>query len=126
MSNPQKQVITVFHSKQEFLNLLQVNPGLIIIKFGASWCGPCKRIARVVEAFFATSPPNVVCCEIDIDESFELYSFLKNKNMINGVPTMFCYFKGNTMYSPDDSVVGSDPKQLSMFFERCAKYSLKY
>lgn len=117
----EKQVITFFENRQQFLDLLKVNPGLIIVKFGATWCGPCKKIKPVVDSFFATSPPNVLCCEIDIDESFDLYSYLKSKKMINGVPTIFCYKKtlGGGNYIPDDSVVGSDPVALSAFFKRC-------
>jgi thiol-disulfide isomerase/thioredoxin len=51
-----KQVISVFNSRDEFLELLKVNPGLVIVKLGATWCGPCKRIAHIVEGFFASSP----------------------------------------------------------------------
>ena len=32
-----KQVISIFESRDEFLNLLKVNPGLVIVKLGASW-----------------------------------------------------------------------------------------
>jgi thioredoxin 1 len=115
----QKQVISVFENRQEFLNLLQVNPGLVIIKLGATWCGPCKLIAPVVHGFFASSPNDVVCADIDVDESFDLYAYFKSKKMVNGIPVMLCYKKGNNNYLPDDSVTGADPAALDAFFKRC-------
>jgi thioredoxin 1 len=117
-----KQIISSFANRDEFLQLLTVNPGLVIIKFGATWCGPCKKIAPLVEGFFLTSPQNVVCADIDVDESFDLYAFLKGKRMIDGIPAIFCYKKGTTTWIPDDSVVGADPVALDAFFKRCGNY----
>jgi len=114
-----KQIITSFDSRDTFLDLLKQNPGLVIIKLGATWCGPCKQIAHVVEAFFASSPPNVICADVDVDESFDLYSCLKQKRMVNGVPVLLVYVKGNTTFIPNDSVTGSAPGALDAFFKRC-------
>jgi len=119
MSIPPKQIIASFENRQEFMGLLQVNPGLVILKMGAEWCGPCKKIRPVLEAFFATSPPEVVCADIDVDESFDLYAYFKSKKMVNGIPVILCYKKGNHTFIPDDSVTGSDPTELDKFFKRC-------
>lgn len=119
MSNLSKQVITVFESREDFLKLLTVNPGLIIVKLGASWCRPCKQIAHIVEAFFASSPANVICADIDVDDSIDLYVFLKQKKMVNGIPVMLMYRKGNVSFAPDDSVTGAEPGALDAFFKRC-------
>jgi thioredoxin-like negative regulator of GroEL len=117
-----KKVISVLESRTEFINLLKVNPGLIIIKFGATWCGPCKQIKHVVDAFFATSPPSVICADLDIDESFDLYAYLKSKRMVNGIPAIVCYKKDNMTFIPDDSVTGADPAALAAFFKRCNQH----
>ena len=37
-----KTIITEL-DRNQFMDLLKVNPGLIIIKFTATWCGPCKN-----------------------------------------------------------------------------------
>jgi thioredoxin 1 len=118
----QKKVISVFENRQDFLNLLLVNPGLIIVKLGASWCGPCKLIATVVQGFFASSPEDVVCADIDVDESFDLYAYLKSKKMVNGIPIILCYKKGNITFIPDDSVTGTEPSALDAFFKRCGAH----
>jgi len=112
-------VISVFESRQDFLKLLQVNPGLVIVKLGATWCGPCKQIAPVVHGFFASSPNDVVCADIDVDESFDLYAYFKSKKMVNGIPVMLCYKKGNVTFIPDDTVTGAEPAALDAFFKRC-------
>uniref|UniRef100_A0A6C0BWH1 Thioredoxin domain-containing protein n=1 Tax=viral metagenome TaxID=1070528 RepID=A0A6C0BWH1_9ZZZZ len=119
-----KQIISSFESRDEFMNLLKVNPGLVIVKLGATWCGPCKAIAHIVEAFFASSPANVICADIDVDESIDLYAYLKQRKMVNGIPVMLMYKKGNVSFAPDDSVTGADPAQLDAFFKRCGLHLL--
>jgi thioredoxin 1 len=115
MSN-KKTIITYFKNREHFIRLLEKNPGLVIIKLGATWCGPCKKIKPVVDAFFASSPENVICCEIDVDESFDLYSYFKSKKMVNGIPVILVYYKGNLNYIPDDRVVGADKNQITKLF----------
>ena len=117
-----KQVISEIPNRESFFHLLKHNPGLIVIKLGAEWCGPCKQIKNVVHAFFASSPPEVVCADIDVDKCFDFYSFLKSKKMANGIPLILCYKKGNVTFIPDDSITGSDAGQLHLFFKRCGEH----
>ena len=117
-----KEIISEIPNREAFFHLLRHNPGLIVIKLGATWCGPCKKIKPAVNGFFASSPHEVVCAEIDVDQCFDFYSFLKSKKMVNGVPVILCYKKGNSTYIPDDAVVGSDPNELHLFFQRCGKH----
>jgi hypothetical protein len=117
-----KQIVSEIADRNAFMTLLQHNPGVIVIKLGAEWCGPCKTIKSAVHGFFASSPPEVVCCDIDVDRSFDLYSFLKSKKMVNGIPALLCYKKGNSTYIPDDMITGSDSQQLHQFFLRCGKH----
>jgi len=117
-----KQIISSFSTRQDFMNLLKSNPGLIIIKFGATWCKPCQAITPVLEGFFATSPPNVICADVDVDESFDLYAFMKSKKMVNGIPAILMYRRGNITFVPNDSVSGADPTALHNFFRRCGNH----
>lgn len=120
----EKPIITEL-GRVSFAKLLENNPGLVILKFGAKWCGPCATIKPFVEAFFASSPANVICGDLDVDENFDIYSFLKAKKMVNGIPVMLCYRKGNTTYIPDDSITGANPAQLDAFFKRCGAMAMR-
>lgn len=120
----QKTIICHFNSRNDFLRLLENNPGLVILKMGATWCGPCKKIKPVLDGFFASSPDNVICCDIDVDECPDVYSFFKSRKMVNGIPVLLAYKKGNTSFIPDDSITGSDPSQLDQFFRRCGLHLL--
>ena len=119
-----KQIVSEIANRDAFFLLLQNNPGIIVIKLGATWCGPCKVIEKSVHGFFASSPPEVMCADIDVDKSFDFYSFLKSKKMVNGIHVLLCYKKGNATYIPDDSITGSDPQLLHQFFKRCGKHLL--
>lgn len=114
-------------SRSDFLKMIERNTGLLIIKFGAGWCGPCRRIESEVHNFFdgiCQFGPNVTCANVDIDESMDVYSFLKSNRRVNGIPVIFCYVKGNhDGIIPTYSVTGADPNELYQFFNRC-KYAL--
>jgi thioredoxin-like negative regulator of GroEL len=112
-------LITEISSINAFQDLLAKNPGLIIIKFGATWCGPCKKIEPLIDKWFEYLPGLVQCCKIDVDESIELYGFLKSKRRINGIPAVMCYYQGNLNYIPNDMIAGADVDQNNAFFQRC-------
>lgn len=116
---PGLPLIKKVESVERFREILANNPGLVIVKFGATWCGPCKKIDPDVNEIFSKMPATVQCVMLDIDESIEIYSFLKSKRRVNGVPVLLCYQQGNLNYIPDETVVGANKDQLMLFFERC-------
>jgi putative thioredoxin len=105
-------------STSEFQKLLQENNGILVFKFGAVWCNPCKTIEPALDKLFKQMPHNVQCFVVDIDQSSELYSFFKNKRVFKGVPTVIAYYFGNTSVYPDDMTVGANIQELNAFFER--------
>ena len=115
-------IVTDIKNAQALRDFLKVNPGLIIIKLGAEWCAPCKRVEPLINKWYSKMPNNVYCSLVDVDTCFELYGFLKTKRVVRGVPTLLCYYKGNENYIPDDVTVGSDEKETNAFFERCIDY----
>jgi len=116
MSLPVK---TEFKSRADFLEQLKYNPGLIIIKFGADWCGPCKRIEQNVIKWFNIMPKNVQCYMIDVDTCFDIYAYLKRQKFIKTIPTILCYYKDNLSYVPDLSISDSDNDNVNLFFTKC-------
>ncbi len=112
-------LITDVPTINKLIGILEKNPGLVIIKFGAEWCSPCKKVEKLVHSCIDYMPITVQSIIIDIDINFELYAYLKNKKRINGIPTILCWNKDNISLIPDDSVVSSDEIQIKMFFQRC-------
>jgi thiol-disulfide isomerase/thioredoxin len=113
--------MSVYLTRQDFLKLLETNPGRLIFKFGAGWCGPCKMIMPQCEHFMRQLPRDkYVFVPIDVDDSFEVYSLLRAKKMVQSVPTLLCYKKGNTNpIAPDYVVVGASVEQVNYFFQQC-------
>mgnify|MGYP003654269845 FL=1 len=94
----------------------------IVIKMGAEWCGPCQKIKPLVLSCIKHMPPNVICFDIDADDNMELYSFFKNKRLLNGIPAILCYTQNperdpEKWYIPDMSVLGSDQNQIKHLFK---------
>jgi len=102
---------------------------IYIVKFGATWCGPCQKIKQLCENYFFNINKrykNITCFDIDVDESIELYMLLKRKKMLNGLPTILAYYGGGDnehWYVPNDSVVGANDALVTQFFERCIEKS---
>ena len=125
--SPPANVITQM-TKAEFGEYLQRNQGALVIKFGAEWCGPCKQIEAQVYGLMAQMPTEICCCALDIDDedgAFELYAFLKNKRVVNGVPAIVCYKKGNLSWIPDDVIIGANPAAITDLFQKCANVYAK-
>ncbi len=110
-------------SRPQFEELLKNNTGNIIIKFGATWCGPCKRIEAHVGKWFDflsqnKDSNNFLCIAVDVDDSFDLYGAFKSRRQVSGIPAILHFKQGNLTYIPDNMVMGSDHDQVNEFFKR--------
>ena len=123
MNVPIPENVITEMSKDDFAKLLAFNEGALVIKFGAEWCGPCKQIASLVNSRMAQFPETIKCAVIDIDDNFDIYALLKSKRIVNGVPVILCYKKGNLTAVPDNVVVGADVAQINAFFDTCMTYA---
>ena len=110
-------------SKEQFSQALMNNQGAFVVKFGAEWCGPCKKIEPLVNSWMSRFPPSIQGAIIDIDDHFEIYAILKSKKQVNGVPAILCYKKGNFTVIPDHIVVGTDENQINTFFHTVLTYA---
>ena len=118
-------IINEISCMNSFRTILKSNPGVIIIKFGATWCGPCKKVEPAISHSISQMPNNVQCILVDIDESFEVYAFMKNKKMLNGIPALVAYYKENDSFIPDEFCTGSNVDNINTFFEICYKKAME-
>ena len=63
---------------------------ITLFYFGASWCGPCKRISPIISKLVGKYSEQVMIGKIDIDEEAEL----AKKYKVKGVPTMIFFKEG--------------------------------
>ncbi len=112
-------ILTSINSWSDFEKILQSNPGMIIIKMGASWCAPCQTIEPTVKEYFSKMPANVQCYSLDVDDNFEIFGQFKKKKLVKGIPALYAYYPENEDNYPDDFVSSGNVVQVEMFFNRC-------
>ena len=74
----------------------------VIVDFWATWCGPCKMIAPILEEIAAEYSDRVKVVKLDVDAN----NLTAGKYNIMSIPSLL-FFKGGEMV---DQVVGAMPK----------------
>lgn len=90
--------------QQEFQDLVLGGTGVTLVDFFATWCGPCKMLAPVLEEVSKELEGKADIYKVDIDQNRELAL----KYNIVSVPTMLI-FKNGTLV---DQVIGFVPKSM--------------
>lgn len=117
--------------RAEFKDIIAQNGGIMILKFGADWCGPCQKIKPYVQECLndlekhnrdSKSPKNLFFSEIIVDDYFDIYSLFKTKKMVQGIPHMLCYVGSKNderthYYIADYSVSGANQDEIKAFFD---------
>lgn len=62
----------------------------VLVDFGATWCGPCKVLAPIVEKLADEFAGKYKVCKVDIDEAPTVTA----KFGIRGVPTVLVFKNG--------------------------------
>ena len=89
-------------TKDSYHNEVMETEKVVVIDFWATWCGPCKMMAPVVEEV-AKDYPDVKVCKVNVDEEPELSNAFK----IVSIPTIVVIKNGEII----DSVAGYRPKE---------------
>ncbi len=85
-----------------FDSVVLQSKSLVMVDFWATWCGPCKIIAPVVEELAREYAGKVSFAKVNTDENPDLAS----RYNIRGIPTLMFFKEGKVM----DQVVGAVPK----------------
>ncbi len=89
-------------TSDNFEEVVLKNEKPVLVDFWASWCGPCKMLAPVVEEF-ADEQTDVVVGKINVDE----HPLLASKYGIMTIPTLML-FKDGEMVSKSIGVIPKD------------------
>lgn len=76
--------------------------GVVMVDFWATWCGPCKIVAPVVEELAKEYEGKASFAKVNTDENQDLASRFN----IRGIPTLIFFKEGKVM----DQIVGAVPK----------------
>lgn len=83
----------------------------VLVDFWADWCGPCKKVAPVLDELSGELGDKVAIKKLDIDANPETV----RKYQVMSVPTMILFKGGEAA----DQIVGAQPKAaIKKFLEK--------
>ena len=74
----------------------------VLVDFWATWCGPCRMIAPIVEEIAAQYDGKAIVAKVDVDEQGELARRFRVMN----IPTLMLFKQGQLV----DKAIGARPK----------------
>ena len=84
-------------NETNYQNEVEAAKGLVLLDFYATWCGPCKMLAPVLDEI-GTELDDVKICKTDVDEAMAL----AGKFNVQSIPTVVLFRDGKVV----DSFVG--------------------
>lgn len=86
----------------------EILKGVVLVDFYATWCGPCKMLAPVLEELDAEIGQDIKIVKVDVDES----QVTASEYQIMSVPTLLLFVDGEVKARAG----GYMPKELLMEF----------
>ena len=88
----------------EFDNLVLKGEGVVLVDFFATWCGPCKALAPVLEEVAEQLKDKATIYKVDIDQT----QSLAQQYRVMSVPTMKIFKNGEVV----ETIVGLQSKSV--------------
>ena len=88
-------------NKDNFQEVVLNSDKPVLVDFWASWCGPCRMVAPVLEEI-ANERSDVKVCKINVDEEPEL----AGRYNVMSIPTLLAVKEGQVV----NQAVGARPK----------------
>jgi thioredoxin 1 len=77
-------------SDAHFVTQIQ-QPGTVLVKFGAEWCPPCRKIEEELNALARTESGHVSVVKIDIDQHRDLAAHYQ----VSSIPHLILFQNGH-------------------------------
>ena len=74
----------------------------LVVDFWATWCGPCRMVAPIIEELAKTYDGKVVVGKCDVEDNEDLAGEFGIRN----IPTILFFKNGEVV----DKVIGAQPK----------------
>lgn len=86
-------------TKAEFEKAVMSAEGIVLVDFWASWCGPCKMVAPIIDKLAEEYEGRVAVYKVNVDEE----SALASEFAVVSIPTIIIFKNGK----PIDKVIGA-------------------
>ncbi|MGM9605268.1 MAG: thioredoxin [Faecousia sp.] len=94
--------MSILHvGKSNFQSIVKESEKPVLVDFWASWCGPCRMIAPVLEEV-AAERPDIQVCKVNVDEEQELAISYG----VASIPTLLVFKNGQVV----NKSIGAVPK----------------
>jgi|TARA_X000000368_G_C23041390_1_gene717090 thioredoxin 1 len=101
-------MVTLLKTRAELKNHVKKHD-VVIVKFKAEWCGPCKKVAPHIKTLMETFK-KINYVEVDVDEGSNIASYLK----IRTIPTIISYVNGDI----HEILSSSNQTDITNFFKK--------
>ena len=82
---------------------VEKHPGLTIVDFWATWCGPCRMIAPVLDQLSTEYEGKVKVAKLDVDTNLKTATRFN----VRSIPLLLFFKDGKVV----DQIVGAVPRQ---------------
>ena len=104
---------TVHVTDDSFANEVEQHQGLTVVDFWATWCGPCRMIAPILDQLSEEFDGRVKVTKLDVDANQKTAM----RFQVRSIPTLLFFKDGKLV----DQVIGAVPKsQLETKFKQHA------
>lgn len=100
--------VMIIQTRSAFKEYLKTHSNLIV-KFTATWCGPCKIAKPIVDKYFEQCKHLFDMVIVDADNGRDVLNFLK----VKAFPTICSFVDGVICHS----VVGASENEILEFFK---------
>jgi thioredoxin 1 len=91
--NTNTQQATGAVTTASYANTIKANP-VVLVDVGATWCGPCKKLAPLLDELVAEKPGTFVLLKVDADRDRAVADSMN----VDALPTLLLYKNGNLVW----------------------------